>query len=88
MVDSDDAAARHVLGPGQRHHECGRARQPAVAELHHTCRQAPGMVMMRHVSLVTGLANMTNARSMCVIRHSRWRMDAERLDDVRMWQRL
>ncbi len=41
------------------------------------------MVVMRYVSLVTVLANMTNARNACASRHSRWRMEADIVDGVR-----
>ncbi|RBG63289.1 hypothetical protein BRM28_06565 [Xanthomonas oryzae pv. oryzae] len=69
--------------PRLRRRECGEATQPAEAELHHTCKQAPRIVVMRHVSLVTVLANMTNARNACASRHSRWGMEADIVDGVR-----
>lgn len=78
-----NAAARHGHAPRLRRRECGEARQPAQAELHHTCRQAPRMVVMRYVSLVTVVANMTNARNACASRHSHCRMEANIVDAVR-----
>nr|WP_244665471.1 hypothetical protein [Xanthomonas phaseoli] len=66
-----------------RRRECGEATQPAKAELHHTCEQAPRMVVMRYVSLVTVFANMTNARDACASRHSRCRMEAKFVKGVR-----
>jgi len=78
-----NAAARHGHAPRLRRRECGEATQPAQAELHHTCRQAPRMVVMRYVSLVTVVANMTNARNACASRHSHCRMEANIVDAVR-----
>ncbi|AZR21728.1 hypothetical protein FQJ88_03175 [Xanthomonas vasicola] len=52
------------------------ARQPAAALLHHTCKQAPRMVVMRYFSLVTVPANMKNARIACASRHIHGRINA------------
>ncbi|MBO9786405.1 hypothetical protein [Xanthomonas phaseoli] len=79
MIGSDECSS----APRLRRRECGEATQPAKAELHHTCEQAPRMVVMRYVSLVTVFANMTNARDACASRHSRCRMEAKFVKGVR-----
>ncbi|QTD87997.1 hypothetical protein XcfCFBP6990P_03365 [Xanthomonas citri pv. phaseoli var. fuscans] len=79
MSESDECSS----APRLRRRECEEATQPAEAELHQACKQAPRMVVMRHVSLVTVIANMTNARNACASPHSRCRMEAKIVDGVR-----
>ncbi|MGX8287151.1 hypothetical protein [Xanthomonas oryzae] len=72
MMESEECSRT----PRLRRRQCGEATQPAEAELHHTCKQAQRMMVMRHVSLVTSPANPKNACNTCTILHIHGRIDA------------
>ncbi|QGJ67493.1 hypothetical protein FDU21_09025 [Xanthomonas oryzae pv. oryzae] len=67
MMESEECSRT----PRLRRRQCGEATQPAEAELHHTCKQAQRMMVMRHVSLVTALQTRKCMQHMHNSAHSR-----------------